>query len=392
MEHHSAFALLRLRGWRALGAWATAATLLSGAGLLSARSAMAAVALQPSGLATADLQLLAQSPDGTILLFENSNFAVRVFQQNGQTLMNVYRKSGGGGQVLDAQPAAFRANSGPGNTYSSYESFGSFEGQPASFNARVDAVNNTLLEIFNSQSGALLRQEFGSTPPNPTVVLPADQRPGAGIDPNDSDTRLAFSTIQYSTRVFLDTDGILKMNVYTINPSTPVLNGAAAAVVTNPGPPYESYVSYVANGTLSGVSVQAFTRISGSGQTVLEFVDSSGRTLLSQPGTGPVTINIPTGDLPPGVGETPSLDANLNPFIAAVFGDEATLEQLRQLSNSFSPGSTTLLQSPQFESAPQGRFINAGSFTNRDEASALVNYLRSQGYNARLIHRDFNYR
>lgn len=391
MEHHSAFALLRLRGWRALGAWTAAATLLSGAGLLSARSAEAAVTLQPSGLAVTDLQLLAQA-EITILGFENSNFAVRVFQQNGQTLMNVFRKADSQ-TVLSRQPATFRGNSGPGNQYSSYESFGSYDGQPASFEARVDAVNNTLLEIYNSQSRTLIRQEFGSNPPAPTVALPADQRPGGGTMPNAATTRLAFDTLQYATRVFVDeSDGILKMNVYDRVSNRDVLNGAAASAVTNPAPPYERYVSYVANGAYQGISVQFYTRISSSGQTVLEIVDTGGRTLLSQPGTGAVTIDIPESDLPPGVGDTPAVNANLDPFIAAVFGNEATLDQLQALYSSFTPGTTNLLQQPQFESAPQGRFINAGSFSDRNEAAAVVNYLRSQGYDARLIFRDFNYR
>lgn len=380
------------RSQRPMGAMIAAAALLPMLGAFPTRAAQSVVPMQASQIDPAALQLLAQA-EQTILFFENSNFAVRVLLRNGQPFMNVFRKRDSA-SLVNGQAASFVPNSGPNNAFSSYVTFGSYENQPASYYARVDAVNNTLLEIIGAQ-GNVLRQEYGGTNPAPTVSLPAGQRPGAGIDPNAQSTRLAFNTIQYTNRVFED-NGVLKMNVYTISPSSPVINGAAASAVTNPSPPYENWVSYVANGTFLGTTARVFMRINSSGETLLEVIDGNGRTLLSQPGTGAVTVNIPPADRPPGIGEPPAVDANLNPFVAAVFGDESTLQELKTLQSSLagSAGATTagLLQEPQFESAPQGRFINAGSYTNQNEAASVVNFLRSRGFNARLVYRDFRYR
>lgn len=377
---------------RSIGAILAATALLPLVGILPTNAAESVTAMRSSQVDTSGLRLLAQS-EQTILSFQNSNFAVRVLTRNGQTFMNVFRRSDSQ-TLVNGQPASFQPNSGPNSSYSSYVSFGSYEAQPASYFARVDAANNTLLEIISSQ-GNVLRQEYGSpNNPPPVVNLPAAQRPGAGVDQNAATTRLSFNTIQYTTRVF-EEKGILKMNVYTISPSSPILNGAAASAITNPGPPYENWVSYVANGNFQGTSAQVFMRISGSGETLLEVIDGNGRTLLSQPGVGSVTINIPASDRPPGLGESPAINANLDPFIAAVFGDEGTLQELKNLRSSVSGAGSTavgLLQEPQFENARQGRFINAGSYTNQDEAAAVVNFLRSRGFNARLVYRNFQYR
>lgn len=343
--------------------------------------------VQPIGRQIDTDRLLAQV-DQTILSFDNTSFAVRVFTRNNQTLMNVYSKRTN--QLLvNAQPAAFVPRSGPNNVYSSYQTLGSFNAQPATFFARVDAVNNTLLDIFDSQNNLLVRESGG----NPVVALPANQRPPTQTGGGTGDiqnTRLAFDTASYATRVF-EEGGVLKMNVYTRNPTAPVQNGVATTLVRNPETPFQGWVNYVSNGTFQGIPVQYFMRINSRGETRLDVVGANGQTILTQPGLGPVVINIPQNELPPGQTIAPS--QNLNPFIAAVFGDEATLEQLQRLQGQFAGTSTSaLLQEPQFESAPQGRFINAGSYQNRDQAAAVVSYLRSQGFNARLVYRDFRYR
>lgn len=346
------------------------------------------VEMTPLGVQLEPSPLLAQADnEQTILNFDTTNYAVRVYQRNTQTRMRVFSRRDD--RVILDEAAVFVPNSGRNNAFSSYRSIGSFSAQPARFFARVDAVNNTQLEIFDAQNN-LIRQENGGT--NPVVALPPDQRPpnSAGNNqPSEANTRLAFVTASFATRVYED-NGILKMNVYTRD-NQPLQNGVAASPVLNPQSPYESWVSYVSNGSFQGIPVRYFSRISGRGETLLEIVeDASGRTLLSQPGIGPVTINIPPSEIPP-TAETPVASENLDPYIAAVFGDANTLERLQSLQQS-ATASGIPLQEPRFEEAPQGRFINAGSYRNRDEAAAVVNFLRSRNFNSRLVFRDFRYR
>ena len=193
------------------------------------------------------------------------------------------------------------------------------------------------------------------------------------------------------------TDGsIRKMNVFNKLSSQQVVNGKVAQVVDPPMSPYENWVSYFAGEGFNSVSGRWFARVNSSGQAVLEFIDSNGNILLSEQRmtTVPLIVNIPSSDIPPGV-DNPATSADLSPYIVAVFGDQSDLEQIRRLYNSPQAPRTfggQPLQDPFFESARQGRFINAGSFDNRDQAAALVSYLRSQGFNARLVFRDFRYR
>lgn len=309
----------------------------------------------------------------TILQFDTGKYAVRVYTRGGATLMNVWNKLS---QVLevDTRPANFVPASGPSGTFTSYQAFGTRNSQPATYYARVNAVNNTLLDIFDAQN-VLLEQSQGG--PSPVVNLPAGQRPGVN---NPADTVLAFSTASFANRVFRE-GGILKMNVYTRSPTNALQNGVGASWVQQPASPYERWVSYVSNGSFQGIPVQYFMRISPSGETLLELVDGTGRTILSQPGLGEVTINIPPENLPPGTGEPPAVNENLDPFIAAVFGNEEVLAEVQRVRPE-----------ARFESSRLGRFINAGSFRNRYEAEALVSFLRSRGFNSRLVYRNFTYR
>jgi hypothetical protein len=120
--------------------------------------------------------------------------------------------------------------------------------------------------------------------------------------------------------------------------------------------------------------------------------------LLSEPRSNevPLTVNVPSEDRPSCFeGSGVQSGAALAPFVAAVFGNQSDLDRARQVLDSpaASPRRlTSCTVAPRFENAPQGQFINAAECTNRNEAAAVVEFLRGQSFNARLIYRNFRYR
>ena len=332
-------------------------------------------------------QLLAQNQTN-ILEFRTPNYSVRVFREGtGLTFMNVFKRSAPTRLEQNSAPTAISGQ--VGNTVA-YESFGSRDNQNVIFQAIATRnPRQAELTIVDQRTGGTILREFATE-------IVAFNIPTADTG-NDllNRTVLGFETPAHAVRVFTD-GGIRKMNVFNKLSNQQVVNGKVAEVVDPPIAPYENWVSYFAGEGFNAVPGRWFARVNSGGQAVLEFVDSNGNVLLSEQriSTVPLIVNIPASDIPPGV-DGPATSADLSPYIAAVFGDQTTLEQLRRLYDSPQAPRTIggqNLQEPFFESARQGRFINAGSFDNRDQASSVVSYLRSQGFDARLVYRDFRYR
>ncbi|MDB9528204.1 hypothetical protein PN498_19585 [Oscillatoria sp. CS-180] len=309
-------------------------------------------------------ELIAQAAaDGTILSYRTSGYSVRVFLQNGRTVMNVYD------QVedllrLNAQPAEFTVQGGQG----AYVSTGDYSGRQARYSSFVTPDGTARLLIQDGSDVVIVNQ--------PSTSVSVFAVPENTLQRVRQDTILSFNTASYAVRVF-ERDGFKFMNVYNKFTAESEVNGKPASLVPAVTP-YENTVSYVASGTRNGQSVEYISRIDGTGGTTLEIFNINGQRLFEEPGIGEVVINIPSSDLPEGVGEIGRVD---DAFVAAVFGDENTLAQVQQLyPEAF------------LEDARQGRFINAGAFQNQNSAEVRVLELRSRGFDARLVFRDVRYR
>ncbi len=355
---------------------------------LPGHSLVSSPAANPNTIAAPALENLLAQNQTNILEFRTPNYTVRVFREGtGITFMNVFRQTAPQRLEQDAGPTSI---AGQVSNTVTYESFGSRDNQNVIFQAIATRnPRQAELTIIDQRTGGTVLREFS------TQILTFNIPSAPPQDDLQNRTVLGFETPAHAVRVFTD-GGIRKMNVFNKLSNQQVVNGKVAQVVDPPIAPYENWVSYLAGEGFNAVPGRWFARVNSQGQAVLEFVDSNGNVLLSEQRitTVPLVVNIPASDIPPGV-DGPATSADLSPYIAAVFGDQSTLEQLERLYNSPQAPRTfggQPLQDPFFESASQGRFINAGSFDNRDQASALVSYLRSQGFNARLVYRDFRYR
>jgi hypothetical protein len=339
-------------------------------------------------------ELLAQRPV-TIVEFRTPNYAVRVFNdagnEGGVTRMNVFHRTPPQELEQNAQPAVLNANVIK-EGFVTYDSFGSRYDRNVVFRVNASASpQQAELEIRDQNTGAVILTEFATE----ILQMNLPSVPGGGTNEN---TILFFETPVHSVRIFRDANdrNIRKMNVFNRLTGQTQVNGKIADLINPPMAPYENWVSYYAGESFSGVAGRWVARVNGRGEALLQFLDSNLNTLISENRLSnyPIIVNIPGEDIPPGV-DPPASSASLAPWIAAVFGDQTTLEQLEVLYSS-APAlpscGESARQQPFFESARQGRFINAGSFDNRNCAEALVSYLRSQGYNARLVYRDFRYR
>lgn len=326
--------------------------------------------------------LLAQQEPNTrqnsTLYFDTPNFVVSVFPRDSAELkMNVYNKSTG---QLEQQNAATRFQGFPNNDgWAVYESLGSRNNENVIFRAAGNRLLNpdqAALYIISQSNNAVRVQE------NSTVIA-AINVPEPGTGPNiDENTIVDFDTRTFSTRVFIE-NGIRKMNIYDKLNSTTLVNGQVATLENPPQSPYQEWVSYYGGSSYRGIPARYYTRVNSRGEAILQIVGSNNQILLEEPREGLLVVNIPSEDIPAGV-TPPSAGANLDPYVAAVFGDEGTLERIKQEV----PEATD----PHFESSRLGRFINAGSSTNRNQTAALVNLLRARGFNARLVYRNFSYR
>ncbi|MEM6838740.1 MAG: hypothetical protein AAF609_18030, partial [Cyanobacteria bacterium P01_C01_bin.120] len=205
--------------------------------------------------------------------------------------------------------------------------------------------------------------------------------PGVGLGQTQQDNVLVFDTSTYAVRVF-NRGGQRLMNVHNRLSDVTEVNGQRTDLIRPSAAPFENDVSYAASAIRNGQSVQYYTRYNpASGETALEIYDINGQRIFREASTGGVVANIPAGDLP--IGVPPEEVARVNDaFVAAVFGGEDTLREVQQLySEAFFDNS-----------ARQGQFINAGSFTNEEDARIRVLELQREGFNARLVFRDVRFR
>ncbi len=331
-----------------------------------------------------------------VLVFNTPTYAVRVFIPANQTTarMNVFRRTSPTELELNGQPATFLgAVSSDG--FLTFESLGSRFGRNVRFRASHNrGTRQARLEILDASNSQVIFTEFAGG-------IDAPQMPEAPVTGAlERNTILGFETQNYAVRVFRDpADNLRKMNVYFKPTATTVVNGQVATAETSGTiPGYECWISYFAGNQYQGTPARYHARVNAGGRAVLEVIGTNGALLLSESriNTIPLTVNVPAEDRPGCFeGGGVSSSGSLAPFVAAVFGEQQELDAIRALVAR--DGSTprrldTCNVSPRFESARQGQFINAAECTERNQAEAMVSYLRSQGFNSRLVYRNFRYR
>ncbi|MBE9112178.1 hypothetical protein IQ273_22495 [Nodosilinea sp. LEGE 07298] len=357
-------------------------------------SAVQPSALAPDAAAGIDL-LMAQEPNtsgNATLYFETPTFTISVFPRDAQNLrMNVYNRDTRQSEQLNA-PAVFRGalnNDG----WVSYDSFGSRAGRNViyrasgnrnAFQARLEVIDAASNSVLISQNSTSIRDFF----------IPASG--GTGQGDLLARTFVGFDTQNHSVRVFND-NGVTKMNVFSKVSGQTLVNGQPATAEANEVGPYECWVNYFGGQSFGGAAARYFIRVSGDGQALLEVIAANGGVLLSEPriSSSPLITNIPQADRPECFGDSGNVGSGaLAPYIAAVFGGENELTQLRQVlsGGGRSIGGLTCAIDPRFENARQGRFINAAECNDRNDAGAVVSFLRGRGFNSRLVYRNFRYR
>jgi hypothetical protein len=324
------------------------------------------------------------------LYFTTPTYVVSVHPRGtGPARMNVYNRITNQSLIFE-QPALYLGPLG-NDGFVGYESLGSINLDNVRFVASANRrTRQARIEVFDSIDERIISENATSIT---SIDVPFG---GTGQDDLFDRTILFFETPAHAVRVFRGNGNTRQMNVFNkITGATPV-NGQPATLVNPSVAPYENWVSYYGGSDFNGIPARYYARVNSRGEAILEAISNQGSVLFSEQRvrTVPMIVNIPPEDIPTGV-DDPATSVDLSPYIAAVFGDQSTLEQLRRLYNSPQAPRTfggQPLQEPYFESARQGRFINAGSFDNRDQAASVVSYLRSQGFNARLVFRDFRYR
>ena len=304
---------------------------------------------------------LAQATN-TLLFFRTSSYAVRVFQNGNSTRMNVFDVDNNILR-LDEGAASFTISGG----FPTYISTGSFSANTATYRVRVEDEDRIRFTIENG-AGQVFADQVSQSIEALNVDLTPTQVQG--------DTILRFETDAYAVRVFSRNEQSF-MNVHNTFSGLTEVNGAAANLAPN-NPPYERAVSYVSSGERSDRPVQYFARILNTGEAILEIYNVNGQRIFQESGVGPITINIPEGDLPMGLDIATEAEGA---FVAAVFGDDGTLTELQRI-----------YPDARMEDSRLGAFIHAGGFTNRDSAAARVLELRGLGFNSRVIYRDVEYR
>ncbi|MBD1875161.1 hypothetical protein H6F75_16885 [Nodosilinea sp. FACHB-131] len=360
-------------------------------------------ALTPNTAAEAGLDILmAQEPNtsgNATLYFETATFTVSVFPRNSQTLrMNVYNRDTRLSEQLNAPVT--RRDGIISSEWISYDSFGSRAGRNVVYRASGNLSNNQArLEIVDlSTSSILLSQNSTSVR---DFFLPG-ANPNPNPNPGQGDllnrTLVGFDTQNHSVRVFNDS-GVTKMNVYNRVSGQALVNGLTATAEATEAAPYRCWVNYFGGQSFGGAAARYFIRVSGDGQARLDVIAPNNGVLLSEPriNSAPLVTNIPQADRPAcfGGGSTVPDGAGLAPFVVAVFGGDNELQQVRRVLPSGSSqgvGGLTCVINPRFENAPQGQFINAAECTDRNDAGAVVSFLRGRGLNSRLVYRNFRYR
>jgi hypothetical protein len=336
--------------------------------------------------------LLAQEPNtsnNATLYFTTPTFTVSVHPRNTARLMNVYNRDTRRSEQLNA-PVSFRGSIN-NDGWVSYDSFGSRNGRNVIY--RASANRNAFqarLEIIDASSNSVLISQNSTSIQD--FFIP-ESGPGQGDLLNR--TFVSFDTQNHAVRVFND-NGVTKMNVFSKVSGQTLVNGQPATAEADEIGPYECWVNYFGGQSFNGAAARYFIRVSGSGQALLEVIAANGGVLLAEPriNSAPLVTNIPQADRPACFGESGNVGSgSLAPYIAAVFGGENELAQTREvLGSGRGVGGLSCLIDPRFESARQGRFINAAECDDRNDAGAVVNFLRGRGLNSRLVYRNFRYR
>ncbi len=311
--------------------------------------------------------LLAQANANSVLYFRTDNYTVHVFREGGQNRMNVYNNAAG---VVQQNRAFAELRREPDFTV--FSSNGFRNGFPATYRALVSTSDRLSLQILDSAGQITVQENAIGDVLND---LSPDQRPTSQAATEDI---LAFSTTTYSARVFRRSgQSQYFMNVHNKVANQTEQNGVVA-LPSAPVPPNDRQVSYVSSGVYNNIPAQYFMRIDDRGQTILEIISETGQRVFQEPGVGPVTVNIPPGDIPAGVDRIEYVNTA---YVAAVFGEGNTLSQVQQLyPEAFA------------ENSGLGNFINAGAFADRNLAMSRVLELRGRGFNSRLVYRDVRYR
>lgn len=342
---------------------------------------------------------LAASPDVSA---EASNPVIQLSQLTASTVLNVeYPRAytvrvydAGGGQlrtnVYQRIDDVLEGNAAP-TTFLGYPGNDGFAKYVATYNyqgvqRRAEIFYNpttraSRLIIYNAARNVADFEESQAQ-----RIITAQVPPPSALDPGvpAGVTNLAFDTGSYAVRVYTSDQGQRLMNIFSKQTNQTILRAQPVAVL-DPVPPNANAVRYSAIGTFNGSPAQYVARVEPGANnaqlTILSTADN--RVFLNETGNT-TTVQIPAGDRPGVVGGLPitNTEGDLAPYVAAVFGNENTLAQIRQQA----------VPTAQFEDARLGRFINAGSFENRNQAESLVSYLRSLGFNSRLVYRDVDYR
>ncbi len=350
----------------------------------------------PSGPDLGETSVQIAQMERTILNFNTPNYAVRVFMPTGSVnpVMNVFRRTAPSRLELNAQPAIFRGAI-TADGFLTYESFGSRDGRNVIFRASHNrGTQQARLEILEQATNSMLLSESASGVSAPNMP----EAPGTGA--LERNTLVGFETRDHAVRVFRDpADGLRKMNIYYKPTSQTRVNGQPATVDLVGLDPSECWITYYGGQQYNGIAARYYVQVSAGGSARLEVIDMNGAVLLAEPriSTVPLVTNVPPEDRPQcfdGTGQIPT--APLARYVAAVFGGEATLQQVNQVlrpgAGARIPGSLTCNINPRFESARQGQFINAAECDGRNDAEAVVSFLRGRGLNARLVYRYFRYR
>lgn len=297
----------------------------------------------------------------TLLNYDTAGYSVRVFTEGGITKMNVFDR---GENLLrvNGLPASFTIRQGVG----AYVTSGDFSGRQARYIAEVFPDEFARLVIIDGSNQTIVSQDATNIS---VFNVPRDQ-----LDSIRQNTLLRFDTNTYSVRVF-ERDNLTFMNVFNRFTGATEVNGQPASLQ-----PDANLVRYVSSGTRNNQTVEYIAELDGGGRTAIILENVNGQQLFRESGSGEVTIN-PQPNWPIDVtnGTAQVNDA----YVAAVFGGQDTLEEVQRIfPDAFIDNS-----------ARQGRFINAGSFPSRDEATLRVLELRSRGFgNARVVFRDVRFR
>ena len=308
------------------------------------------------------LNQFAQAARQDVVFFQTDSYAIRVFRQNNQLFMNAYNKRTNSTE----QNGAFASVDTSVGGQAAYVSFGNNfirdnQRQSVGYRATINTEGDAELRIISLEGRTILEEEgfdiaISEPPPSPTAAT--------------QDTILLFATNTYRTRVFRQNDQ-LTMNVNNNQSGVNELN-ARPATIAPPRNQNDTWTTYASarRDPRRGL-ITYLARISPSGVAELEIIDSSGRTILRE--------NAPRAD----INNSPSqlVQGEDKPYVVAVpRGSAGMLAEVQKL-----------YPEAYLDSSRQGRFVNAGSFKNRNFAEARASVLRANGLDARVVYRSVSF-